>query len=100
MKPRWVLVMATLLSFSIPGISQTTSGAIQTHVDAAKAAARTDYAGVINLCNQPQPTTGQRAAAAAPRGNAPAQRTAPPRDRWYAEPAKIFDNLYFIGSKD
>ena len=25
--------------------------------------------------------------------------TAPPRDTWYAEPAKVFDNLYFVGGK-
>ena len=24
---------------------------------------------------------------------------APARDTWYAEPAKVFDNLYFVGSK-
>lgn len=25
--------------------------------------------------------------------------TAPPRDAWYVEPAKVFDNLYFVGGK-
>jgi metallo-beta-lactamase class B len=102
MKPRWVFALVAALLFSSNGLAQNPSEAIQQHVDAAKAAARTDYSGVINLCNQPQPAAGQRAATATPaqRGNAPAQRTAPPRDRWYAEPAKIFDNLYFIGSKD
>ncbi len=25
--------------------------------------------------------------------------SAPPRDTWYAEPARVFDNLYFVGGK-
>jgi metallo-beta-lactamase class B len=25
--------------------------------------------------------------------------TAPPRDTWYADPAQVFDNLYFVGGK-
>src|SRR6188768_675757 len=26
-------------------------------------------------------------------------KKAPPRDSWYAEPAKVFDNLFFVGGK-
>ena len=29
---------------------------------------------------------------------APAPRTIPPREEWYEPPAKIFDNLYYVGS--
>jgi metallo-beta-lactamase class B len=72
--------------------AQTPTGTVESHVAAAKAAAKEDF-GVMNLCNEPQPAAGQRA-------NTPAQRTIPPASQWYAEPAKVFDNLYFIGSKD
>jgi metallo-beta-lactamase class B len=39
-------------------------------------------------------TAPARGAAAA----APAGRGAPPRETWYAEPAKVADNLYFLGT--
>ena len=99
MKRYWIPLLGAAL-FSINANAQTPAGNIQAHVATARAAAREDYSGVINLCNEPQPAAGQRATAPAQRGNAPAQRTAPPRSQWYAEPAKVFDNLYFIGSKD
>ena len=45
----------------------------------------------------------RRAAAKTPRDNVPGYITnpasAPARDTWYAEPAKVFDNLYFVGGK-
>ena len=33
------------------------------------------------------------------RGGAAGQRVVPPREEWYAEPVKVFDNLYFVGTK-
>ncbi len=99
MKPYWIGLLGAVL-FAVNANAQDAARTIQSHVAAAKAAAKDDYSGVINLCNEPQPAAGQRAASAAPRGNAPAQRTAPPRTQWFAEPAKVFDNLYFVGSKD
>jgi metallo-beta-lactamase class B len=67
-------------------------------IGTAKAAAGTDWAGTfLRLCipssGGPQATGGQ---AGAGRGAAP--RT-PARETWYAEPAKVTDNLYFLGTK-
>jgi metallo-beta-lactamase class B len=36
----------------------------------------------------------------AARNAAPAARQAPGRDQWHAEPAKVFDNLYFVGQTE
>src|SRR5262245_411788 len=69
----------------------------QTHVAAAKAAAYEpghDYTGTpFGLCAEPQPN-----APAAPPAAAFADRKIPPRSQWYAEPYKVFDNLYYVGS--
>jgi len=95
---RHLVLLLFIVLLAINANAQAPAGAAAAHVAAAKAAARQDYAGVLNLCEQP--ASGQRAAPAAQQANAPAQRTIPPASQWYAEPAKIFDNLYFIGSKD
>jgi metallo-beta-lactamase class B len=57
----------------------------------AKIAAGLDWAGTfLRLCIPP-PREPQ---AAAPRAPGP-----PPKATWYAEPAKVADNLYFLGTK-
>jgi metallo-beta-lactamase class B len=49
-----------------------------------------------DLCTPPAP-----APAAAQRGQQPAQPQGPPdRSRWHAEPAKVFDNLYYLGQSE
>src|SRR5205807_9113165 len=61
------------------------------YLGAATAAAGTDWAGTfLRLCI-PAPA-GLQAAGGAPRGT-------PARETWYAEPAKVIDNLYFLGTK-
>ncbi len=65
---------------------------------AAQQAAGTDFAGTLSvLCIQPSdgsdPGAAQRAA------NAGKPRAIPARDTWYAEPAKVFDNVYWLGTK-
>jgi metallo-beta-lactamase class B len=96
-------------------------------VAAAKVAAGTDWSGTfLRLCIPP-PMTGRGAAAAggragnaaapaggraanaagppagrAGRGAAPAANaapTGPAKDTWYAEPARVADNFYFLGTK-
>ena len=39
------------------------------------------------------------AVAAAPVAQHPGNRVVPDRSTWYARPYKVFDNLYFIGTK-
>jgi metallo-beta-lactamase class B len=63
-------------------------------VSAAKNAAGLEWPGTfLRLCVPPSPTG---------RGAAPAVNAAPggpPRESWHAEPAKVADNFYFLGTK-
>ena len=71
--------------------AQASADTAEAQMAAAKAAARQDYAALFNsLCVEERGTGGQ--GAAAPRAN-------PPASEWHAEPVKVFDNLYFLGSK-
>jgi metallo-beta-lactamase class B len=86
---------ALVLLFSLCGASafaQNTADAIDAHLVAARDAAGFDFTGTLaRLCVAP---------AAVPntlRDVAPGP--APARDTWFIEPAKVFDNLYFVGSK-
>src|SRR3984957_14218120 len=67
--------------------------AIDSHLVKARTAAGFDFTGTLaRLCVAPAriPLTVRDAA---PSGRVPA------RDTWYIDPAKVFDNLYFVGSK-
>jgi metallo-beta-lactamase class B len=80
------------------GIAQSSASRVDAHVAAAKAAAGTDFAGVFNrICTEavPPATPAAPRPAAAPRPPGP-----PPRESWHAEPAKVFDNLYFLGQTE
>lgn len=70
-------------------------------VSAAKVAAGTDWPGTFMRLCIPLPAAsgagrGRGAGPARGGGVAPAP---PPRERWHAEPAKVADNLYFVGTK-
>jgi metallo-beta-lactamase class B len=71
---------------------------IDAHVAAAKAAVGADHQVLFtSLCSAVPTGPGTRPAGAA-RGAAPTTPPAPPaRERWHAEPVKVFDNLYFLG---
>jgi metallo-beta-lactamase class B len=78
----------------------------QSHAAAARALAYEpghDFTFAFEvICAEPRPA-GQRAGggrgAAPERGAAPAGgRGNPPRAQWYAEPVKLFDNLYYVGT--
>lgn len=74
---------------------QTPPASIDGYLGAAKAAAGTDWAGTfLRLCVPPSP--GGTPAAG---GRATAPRGTPPGETWYAEPAEVADNFYFIGTK-
>jgi metallo-beta-lactamase class B len=56
----------------------------------AKAAAGFDFAGtLVRVCVYPQTAAGPDVAPA----------PAPKRETWYTDSAKVFDNLYFVGTK-
>jgi metallo-beta-lactamase class B len=87
--------VALVLFFSLCGtgaFAQNTADAIDAHLVAARNAAGFDFTGTLaRLCVAPAPVPN------AIRDVAPGP--APARDTWFAEPAKVFDNLYFVGSK-
>jgi metallo-beta-lactamase class B len=88
------IVVALILAGLVVG-AQSYPDTVDGHVAAAKAAAGSEYGGLTTrLCTAPAPAA-PRPATAAPR---PAG--APARDTWYAEPVKVFDNLYFVGQTE
>lgn len=67
----------------------------------AKRASGTDYSGTFQrLCVAPDNLNrGAAAGGGARPATPPAPRPPPDRATWYAAPYKVFDNLYFIGTK-
>ena len=64
---------------------------VDEHLSAARKAAGTDFPGTLaRLCIVPDAPTG---------GGMGGPRPIPERAAWYAEPARMFDNLYWVGTK-
>jgi len=77
--------------YGASAFAQNTPDPVEGHLIAAKNAAGFDFTGTLaRLCIAPPMVTAVRDAAPGP---------APARDTWFTEPAKVFDNLYFVGSK-
>jgi len=96
MKNNAIKVSLALFLFSslwgASAFAQDTADVIDDHLVAARNAAGFDFTGTLaRLCVAPQavPTTLRDVAPGPP----------PARDTWFIEPAKVFDNLYFVGSK-
>jgi metallo-beta-lactamase class B len=93
---------AGVLSLLVVALSSIAAGqsapnTTQAHCAAAKAAAGTEhvrlYERFSDICSEtPQPARQGGGG----RGGA---QTPPARDVWHHEPAKVFDNLYFLGTK-
>jgi metallo-beta-lactamase class B len=70
------------------------------HIERARVVAGSEHAGVwkavcdtaLGLANPPAPRAGGPGRAGAAQ--------APARESWYAEPQKVFDNLYFVGQTE
>lgn len=72
-----------------PLAGQAVSPDVERHVEAARAAAGSEHVRAFHyLCEVPDP----------PRGN-PAPPAPEGKPSWYAAPAKVFDNLYFLGTR-
>ena len=85
---RCVSTLAASLATTVA--AQTPSPEVERHVAAARAAAGEHAAMVDRLCPMPgvaRPVQGTRTA----------QPGVPARESWHAEPAKVFDNFYFVG---
>src|SRR5579883_1355209 len=81
-----------ILSASVCLFAQSATDTIDAHLVAARTAAGFDFTGTLaRLCVAPPiMPAGIRDVAPGP---------PPARETWYIEPAKVFDNLYFVGSK-
>src|SRR3954471_675295 len=83
--------LVVLSLFSSVSFGQNPQNEIDAHLTAARNAAEFDFTGTLaRLCVAPGFTTGIRDAAPG---------KPPDRETWFTEPAKVFDNLYFVGSK-
>src|SRR2546422_1765158 len=77
--------------------AQTLPTTVDGLVGAAKNAAGLEWSGTfLRLCIPPPPAAPGPPAATGARGGAPRP---PARETWYAEPAKVADNLYFLGTR-
>jgi metallo-beta-lactamase class B len=99
---RFRLIVAALYAATAAVGAQTPAPVTpESLVAAAKRAAGQDYAGTfLRICVAPE-NLGAGRAGGAGRGaaNAPASRTIPDRATWHAQPYKVFDNLFFIGTR-
>ena len=72
----------------------------EAHCAAARAAAGTEHVSLLNrfadICGAGATAVPQRGRGA---GAQPPERQVPARETWYHPPAKVFDNLYFVGTK-
>lgn len=70
-------------------VAQTGANTKAAHREAAKKAAGQDHLGLLNrICPDSPP----------PARSGP--RQTPAREEWYTEPVKVFDNLYFVGTRE
>ena len=81
---------AAALLLAATCLSAAAQPAVDAHLAAAKKAEGTDFPGTIaRLCVVPD----------APAGGSGGARATPDRATWYAEPVRMFDNLYWVGTK-
>jgi metallo-beta-lactamase class B len=93
-----VAALVGSVSAQQPPMKRNFEAEIQKALESAKTAAGFEFLGtLVRTCLLPQ-SGGENLS-----DNVPAYvtnpATAPARDVWYAEPAKVFDNLYFVGGK-
>jgi metallo-beta-lactamase class B len=97
--------VASVLVLCSAALAQTpTSADIESHIAAAKTAAGQDFRGTfVNLClpaaAAPGGARGGAARGGAGRGAAAAAPATPDRSGWYASPYKVFDNVYWLGTR-
>jgi metallo-beta-lactamase class B len=96
-------VVMTSLSAMLLGtaaLAQMPSSQIDSHIATAKTAAGQEYRGTfVNLCLPSAPRGGGagRGGGGGSRGTGAPQT--PDRANWYAPPLKVFDNLYWLGTR-
>jgi len=92
-------LLATLLGAGALA-QEPRAGEMDAHVAAARAASGQDYrANFVNLCLPSAPPAGVAGRGAAGRGAGAGGPQTPDRANWYAPPLKVFDNLYWLGTR-
>lgn len=90
------IALALVLGLGLAGAhatARTQADEVERHVAAAQAAAGAHHGRLFEyLCAAPRPRPR-------PAGAQAARRAVPDVSEWHAEPAKIFDNLYFLGTQ-
>jgi metallo-beta-lactamase class B len=82
--------LAVIVALSTAQAMAQPADTVDAHLKAAKAAAKFDFTGTLaRICVAPQTAPGPDVAPTPP----------PERSTWYIDPAKVFDNLYFVGTK-
>lgn len=96
------LSLVACAALAAPISAQTARGGrdfdaeIEAAIRSAKQAAGFEHLGTLNrICLLPA-SGGENTSDNVPR-YVLEPSTAPPRESWYAEPARVFDNLYFVG---
>jgi hypothetical protein len=85
-----------LLAALLPALclAQTPADAVSSYVEAARAFAGSDHAFVFGrLCETPMKAVNSAPVTEEVPGALP---TIDPEREWYAEPAQVFDDLYFL----
>ena len=90
------------LAPAAPAVAQAASPSPESHVAAARAAAGTEHVALLlRICVQGAPSAAETALAGmvdrAPVGLASVGMGRPD---WYAEPVRVFDNLYYVGQTE
>ena len=90
MKSHLAATLAIMAGLGAAGALAQPANTVDAHLAAAKAAAGFDFAGtLVRVCVAPQTGPGRDVAPG----------PAPDRATWVTEPAKVFDNLHFVGTK-
>jgi metallo-beta-lactamase class B len=100
--PTLALSLVACAALAAPAVAQNARGGrdfdaeIEAAIRSAKQAAGFEHLGTLNrICLLPA-SGGENTSDNVPR-YVLEPSTAPPRASWYAEPARVFDNLYFVG---
>jgi metallo-beta-lactamase class B len=90
MKIKFVMAAVIMAGLGVAEVSAQPKDPSEAYLAAAKAAAAFDFAGtLVRVCVSPQTGPGADVVPG----------PAPNRASWYTDPAKVFDNLYFVGTK-
>jgi len=93
------LALAIIVGIGAASAQTPPAPTVDSLVSAAKDAAGLDWSGTfLRLCIVPPPPPPRRPVGVVP-ASPPTPAAAPAKDTWYSEPAKVADNLYFLGTK-